>query len=130
MPLLQNLGWGVRWGLKFAVVYSAFALIALLFGGAAVFQHSGTTFVFAIGLYFAAGLVAGAIVGVLRPVTRGPIGAAIVGVIAAIPICVLTRFSIDRSPWTIADTIAWSALAVLWGAPCGYFAKRIASRRR
>jgi len=129
MPILTNLIWGIRWGVKFTLVYSAFALLVLLFGGSATFRQSGATFLLTIGLYVFGGLIAGAIVGLLRPLARWATGATIVGIIAAVPVCVMGRYVIDQSPWTVGDTIVWSIMAVIGGGLCGFFAKRISERR-
>ena len=86
MSILKDLRWGIVAGLFFACFYSLIALAILLFGGGKAFEATGVTIPIAIAGYFAGGLVAGALVGLLRPFAKRRIGAVAVGIGAAFPV--------------------------------------------
>jgi hypothetical protein len=126
--LTKNLSWGLTWGLGFAAWFS---LIAGLIYLIAPREHAGGPPVqlpHILTAYWAGGLVAGVLVGVLRPVTRYWWGAALVGLLAMIPISA----SIGLAMWgwfTDWTTINLQALLV-YGSVVGPVGGILLWRRR
>jgi hypothetical protein len=77
--LLDDLKWGIRWGLWMAAGFSGIALAITGFRGSPNYPDIGLSIRSIILLYFALGLVAGGLVGVLRPFTRTKSGGFFVG---------------------------------------------------
>ena len=69
-----------------AAYYSVFALVIYSLQGAAAYDAYGLTLGKILLLYWAGGLVGGFMVGLLMPITRSRIGAALVGAVAAFPV--------------------------------------------
>jgi predicted membrane protein len=61
-------------------------LILALVRGASPFAAAGTSLGAILCAYFAAGLVAGALFGILRPLGRTGVGAAALGIVVAFPV--------------------------------------------
>jgi uncharacterized membrane protein YkgB len=97
-----------------ASLYSAY-VIAM-----AVMQHSvqleayGVSVFHLLSIYFAGGLIGGAIIGVLRPLNSTAAGAALVGALASIPFWIGTLMLVAGLPtrWDKAD---WIVLLILSG---------------
>ena len=83
MRVIRNVIWGVGYGLAFAALFMAWAVIARIIGGADAFGEKGTTLLTVLALYLFGGVAAGGIVGLLRPIVRWRIGSVLVGIIAA-----------------------------------------------
>jgi hypothetical protein len=77
--LLDDLTWGIRWGLWMAAGFSGIALAITGFRGSPNYPDIGLSIRSIIPLYFAVGLVAGGLVGLLRPFTRTKSGGFFVG---------------------------------------------------
>lgn len=77
--LRADVSWGVKWGLWFAGGYSLIALALFILQGTVVGQPSRFTLPVVIAFYWAAGIISGAIVGVLKPFARSRFGAITVG---------------------------------------------------
>lgn len=77
--LVDDLKWGIGWGLWMAAGFSGIALVVTGFRGSADYPDFGLTIRSIILLYFALGLIAGAVLGVLRPFTRTKSGGFFVG---------------------------------------------------
>lgn len=83
--VVRDVRWGIAHGFGFAVLYSIFAVILYLLRRGAFDRH-GTSLGAVLSLYFAAGVVGGALVGALRPLTRSRLGSMVVGVVAMTPV--------------------------------------------
>jgi len=83
MRVIRNVIWGVGYGLAFAALFMAWAVIARIIGGADTFGQQGTTLLTVLALYLFGGVAAGGIVGLLCPIARWRIGSVLVGIIAA-----------------------------------------------
>jgi hypothetical protein len=84
--IVDNIVWGVRWGLYFAGAASAFALGVFLLRGREPFEANRVGLFELIGTYVAGGVGGGFVVGLCRPLMRSGVGAALVGLVAAIPV--------------------------------------------
>jgi hypothetical protein len=82
--LRTNLFWGLGYGLLFATAFSAFILILSVIRGSRPFDSVGMAPTRIITIYYIAGTVAGAAVGLLRPYCRRRSGALIVGAIGGV----------------------------------------------
>jgi hypothetical protein len=92
-----------------------------LLRGSEPFERKGVTFLAVVVLYLVGGPVTGAIVGLLRPVAKSGLGAAITGVVAAIPVSVMAIAAVGGfPPWTRQHTFASIVMAVVGGAMGGY----------
>jgi hypothetical protein len=119
--LVQDLGWGIFWGLAFALILTIVLVVLYAVNGAELFESHDTTFAGVVAVYFGGGLVGGAVVGLLRPLTHWRWGAAVVGVLAAMPIGLagrLLRYGFD--PWGPKDTFTLVVFALALGGTVGW----------
>ena len=79
--LVRNIVWGVGMGIGMASLLSLWVLFLSLLSGSEEFGGSGTTAWEIIRTYFAAALVVGSLVGLLRPITRCRAGAVTLGMV-------------------------------------------------
>jgi hypothetical protein len=118
--LSRNLRVGVALGLAFACCYAVYVLVLWLLRGAEPFREAGTTLAFVVASYFGAGLGSGAIVGLLLPLGRSRIGAALVGLFAAVP--AFFAFGMAAEPgsaWFTSMPKYALIAAVVMGPPAG-----------
>ena len=102
-PRVEDIAWGVRWGLSFAVVYSlAASVIFGLGGGASSSTPLRMLLLAVIGAYAVAGLLAGVVVGLLRRRLHTVPGALIASVAAGVP------------AWAAMGTVASGQLPYDW----------------
>ena len=114
-----NVAWGVAWGLFlaacFTVIAAVPALIRALIGPAHAWQK-GLTFFAIIGVYLFGGIFGGAVVGVLRPVSRWWVGRRLIGVVVAVPVTIAIRYAVyGWRPWSEAELENWTFTAIVWG---------------
>lgn len=83
---LANLLWGVRWGAIMAFGYSLIAIAISILSLSTKLLHGQVTIFQVVLTYWIGGIVGGAIVGLLRPLTRTKPGTALVGFVAAVPL--------------------------------------------
>jgi hypothetical protein len=124
MRILQNLYWGIGWGLAMACFYCVFVVVLYLAQGAAPFEAHETTLGTVILIYFAGGITAGALVGLLRPLARWWPGAMLIGFLAA----VLVFLGIDVAQTGIGKRRDWQAIfavSLFLGPVCGISAWRV-----
>jgi hypothetical protein len=108
----------VKAGWAFAGVLSAWVLVLSLLQGSTRFEKLGVTTGTIIGTYFAAGTVAGGLVGLLRPLTRSRVGAVIVGALAGI--IVYTAISVGMDGWANIDLVFGLICGIPVGGALGY----------
>lgn len=112
---------GAKWGFAFGIAYSLLAIALLLLGGDQLFVRNGITFERAIIIYLGGGTVVGVIVGVLGPIARKPIGAAVVGLIAGFPLGMIisatSSFRRDETP--LSNVIFAIVFSCMIGVPGG-----------
>jgi hypothetical protein len=101
----SNAYWGMRWGLAFASLYCLWAVVVLLLGGEAAFRKQGITFGETIGAYLGGGVLAGAVVGFLRPLLKWAWGAPVVGVVAAIPVGLAFDLATKGARWMSVNAL-------------------------
>lgn len=89
--LSQNIRWGVANGARFAAVLSGLVALVELPRGALT---AARLFV-VIAAYFASGITAGVVVGVMRQWTRRKVGALLVGIVAAVPVGIALQLAYD-----------------------------------
>ena len=94
---IGNLKWGVKGGLRFAVFYSLWIGLLFLIGGPETFGRLGVTVTRLMATYVAVGVLAGAMIGLLRPLTGNDFGAFVVGYLTAVPIT--AGFGICLNGW-------------------------------
>jgi hypothetical protein len=114
-----NLYWGARWGGFLGAVFMLFAVVVLLFKGP---NPDGISLILILGAYPASGVLAGLIVGLLRPVLVSRSSAMAVGMIAAVPVSILF-LRIVKGPFSGWGALGWvaSILGAAWiGGLGGY----------
>lgn len=105
--LETNLKSGIRWGARYAVAYSAIALLILLLRGQAAFAEADTTFLRVLLFYWAGGLTGGVLVGLLWPLGRSRVGAALLGAIVGVPVgCMAMLVVTPPSRWHESVVVA------------------------
>jgi len=121
--VLRNLGFGVACGLGMALLFS------LLVGALALLRGSDWNPTYEVSTldvirgYFLAGLLGGAVFGLLRPLTQSRLGAALVGVIVGPIVYGAVAGVVDAQPeWGAATTIIPGVLVGgisgwIWGKP-------------
>ncbi|HEY0777955.1 MAG TPA: hypothetical protein VGD56_08310 [Gemmatirosa sp.] len=77
-----DLRWGLGWGVAYAFFYSAFVAVTGALNGGEAAAHYHTTVPRIVAMYWTVGPGTGALVGVLRPLTRTALGTACVGLLA------------------------------------------------
>ena len=97
---IGNLKWGVKGGLTLAVFYSLWIGLVFLIGGADTFGRLGVSPTTVIAAYVTMGVLAGAVIGLLRPLTGNGFGAFVVGYLAAVPIAAGGMICFDGWPST------------------------------
>lgn len=123
-----RLRWGVRWGVYYTVVLVAWVGLIWLLRGSDPFERQGVTLLAVLTLYVVAGPVTGGMVGLLLPLAKSALGAAITGVVAAVPVSVMTIATVGGfPPWTRQHTISTILMAVVGGALGGYMFRRVLS---
>jgi hypothetical protein len=128
MDLARRLWWGARWGALFGCAFVAIAVAIYVLSGQSAFESHHTTFGQVALTYFFGGVIAGVVVGILRPLTRSKAGAALVGFMAAMPVAILMRFATDGfGPWQQSDTVEIIVLSLILGAPTGILYREIFS---
>jgi hypothetical protein len=117
----EDMMWGVKLGLFFAFFYMIVAVALYLTSGPQRFHAHGVGLTEVVFLYLGGGVVAGAVVGILRRFIRGRASAMVVGVVATIPIVFGASFLISGpiAQWTADEWIALPISAVVLGAGGG-----------
>jgi hypothetical protein len=119
--LLVNLGWGALWGLMFGLIYVLILGVLFALQGPEMFRPYDTTFTEVATLYLMGGVGGGLIVGLLRPLLRRRWGAALVGILAAIPVGLgFQMMRIGSAPWGTKDTLVVAIFSVALGATVGW----------
>src|SRR6185312_850256 len=124
--LVANVRWGVTWGLRMALLFSAWIGILMILNRSVTLPGGETNHhvnAFAVvALYVGGGIAAGAIVGLLRPLERTMAGAMLTGFVAALPFfggCSLLVHSL--SLWYSTDTIVTVAASLMLGPMVGAY---------
>jgi hypothetical protein len=118
--LRDNIVWGVRRGLAFAGVISAFVLVMYIANGAA-FANLGMSLPEIVLLYALGGVLAGGVVGAMRPWTRTRLGAMVAGVAAALPASLAFGVALYGAPsrWRRTELANCVIYAVIMGVVGG-----------
>lgn len=92
---LRNLRWGIANGLGGAAAFSGIVLIISLLRGSTQFVQYGATTWSIIGSYFAAGLIAGVVLGLLRPLAKYWLGTLITATLCSICVVGAIGYAMD-----------------------------------
>jgi hypothetical protein len=110
--IARDLGWGLGWSLGYGVILSAWA--ALVWPGWGYHPKYGVALATLVALYFGIALMAGLVLGLLRPLTRTALGSLILGaVIATLGVLGFARVGGPISPGVVV-------LAIVLGIVIGY----------
>jgi len=119
--VVGNLRWGVAQGAIFAGLFSFGLLLLALGRGSFRWSSYGLSFGEIVLVYFVGCMLAGAVVGLLRPFTRWRLGAMLVGVVAAVPATATLGIAMSGNPlaWKPDDRFAFYGIIVTMGPLCG-----------
>jgi hypothetical protein len=121
--LREDVAAGIRWGLYFATVYGAFALVLFFVRGSEAFRRgAGVPLLVLLLVYYGAGIAGGAIVGALLPIGASLGGAIVLGWLGSAPAffgfaVMLTPPDEERRWLKLAFVTVMGALLV--GTMCG-----------
>src|SRR5215831_10712291 len=119
-PLTARLYWGAKWGVRFGLTFVIYAAVIFMLRGSWAAEGHVPSFTGVATIYLCGGIVAGFIVGMLLPLTRRAVGAAAVGVIAAVPVYVFVRLVKEGfGNWATDDVVTTLLLSLLVGSPTG-----------
>jgi hypothetical protein len=114
MPRLRdNILWGIRSAVFYSKFYSGLALFVYIVGGGIGFAKAGLKFGPVLAFYLVAPLLAGAVVGALRPLSGNVVGQMLIGAVAAIPVALGVYLVVLPAPlWheRLFPLVAFSAL--------------------
>jgi hypothetical protein len=129
---IGNAKWGVKGGLRAAVVYCLWVGLLFLIGGPETFSRLGVTLTTVMATYVTVGVLAGAVIGLLRPLTGNGFGAFVVGYLAAVPITAGIMICLKGWPstWTIGLWHSFPMLVLIFGTMVGYELDRRADELR
>lgn len=96
---LLDVGRNVRWGVVQGASFAAIASLVVSLFEIPQWHIYGPHLWVVVGTYFSAGVGAGAVVGVLRPLTRYLIGALAIGIIAAVPVAIVVSLAASSPKW-------------------------------
>ena len=122
--MLKNVLKGVGLGLFIATGFTAWITFLRQTAGTAPFDRLHTTYSATVALYYGSGLIGGVIVGLLLPLFRWPLGAALVGMMGVFPAYFgVALTTTDASHAFTRDNVADSAVcAFLVGGTVGIWA--------
>jgi peptidoglycan/LPS O-acetylase OafA/YrhL len=110
-----NIVFGIKGGLSIAILCTAIATIALVLSMSDPFKGYRTTFVKGIAAYFTGGIVAGAVGGALRPLTRRSIGKLFVGGLVGVMADVVLRIAQDGFHFWGPNDLAFAVMFAMFG---------------
>lgn len=112
---------GIVAGFLAAAITSAVAALEYIVSGPGVFTSHGLSFLSAIAIYWAGGIVGGLLFGLLLPIATWRWGAAVLGMISMTPLFVLDSLTIGAfdlfSVLFCAAVIGGGAGYALWDPP-------------
>jgi hypothetical protein len=116
----RNLRTGLRWGVAYSAVYSAYVVGLWVFRGDAPFEHNNTTLGAVLLAYWGSGVLVGAMVGILLPFGVTWYGAAVLGVLGAYPTLYLILVGMQpRSEWFTSVPLMALLGSTIVGPMCG-----------
>jgi hypothetical protein len=120
--VMGNLKWGVKGGLGIASLYCVWVGVLYLLQGSEPFSRQGVGLPTVLATYVAVGVIAGAVIGLLRPLTRNDFGAFVVGYLAAVPITAGLMICVNGWPtaWTVRRWHEFPVMVLLFGTMVGF----------
>lgn len=121
VSIVRNIAWGAKGGLALAAAYSAVVTCLFIIGGPSRFERLGITLGTAVACYFVSGILGGAIVGLLRPLTKRKPGAIAACIAGAVPLAVALAVTVEGMPsrWGPDVWFAMAFVSILAGVTFG-----------
>lgn len=117
---MKSLKTALAWGLSFSLVYVLFVLAVFLARGPEAFEQAGTTLPRVAAAYVASGFVGGVLFGLLMPLGRTRAGAALLGLIVAIPVAHIVMLAVDSAAlYGAPRPVVTIGTALILGPLCG-----------
>lgn len=117
---------GLLAGVVLATLYGTWAVGLYLVSGAEPFAKHETSLSVVLLTYYAAGSVAGALVGILSPLGRSLLGRVLLGLIGAFTVffCISVATHGPFWRWTPSEWQDLGVLTLIFGGVCAVFWKR------
>lgn len=122
--MLNDIIWGLRWGIVFAAGFSFFALVLIAVTSGEILEEQNLSVGFVLLWYWVAGVVGGTLLGLLRPLTKRRLGSTLCGSIIMLVVGLLTARMLGGAWWGengVAGLIGMLFGTTLSGALGGYF---------
>ncbi len=125
MAYVTEVRTGLWYGSRFALAFSAIAVVLLVFGGDRAFRANDTTFWRVLGAYWFGGLGGGILVGVLWPLLSSRLGSVLVGAITGVLVAWGIGVSMyPASTWFSETLVDALELGSVMGGLAAYFLAR------
>lgn len=115
MRLADRVRWGVGYGAMFGTGYVVVAVAIYLLQGPEAFAEVGVSLQVACLIYFGMGVLAGGLVGLLRPLAATRDGLLLVAVLTMFAICTAFGLAMFGAPWTWRRGEAFSVIITAIG---------------
>lgn len=118
---MRDVRFAVGTGFVMATLFSLWVVVMYLAGGPRAFSAIGTTVYAVVLCYYVAGIVGGALVGLLLPLTGTLGGRMLVGIVASLVLGISAQTTLKGAIWHWDRTtlVATTALAVFMGMVLG-----------
>lgn len=104
--LRKDVRWGVRRGAGVGMLFSGVALLGVLLSGSDQFAaRTGATPVDALFLYMVLGPLLGAVIGILRPMTKSMQGTMLIGLVCGVLVALFAGVVYLGLPWEETHTL-------------------------
>ena len=116
MSVRDRIKWGATWGLYFGAAFSAQAGLVMLItrGQHEIFKKF--PFAYVVGFYIVFALLAGAVVGLLRPLIRSGVSAALVAFVAIYPFTLFGIVLLSSGGFSRGALIDATVITIIWAA--------------
>lgn len=115
----------IKIGLGFGVLFSAWVALITLIGGPEALRRYHVGLAELVAFYLGSGLVIGGIVGVLQPLTKTKLGAAVLGIIACFPMSIALQYTLHGWYWDSNAKITTAIVTLVFGIGGGLIMKEI-----
>jgi len=118
----SDIKWGLSWGLWLAGGFSLLGTALFVLQGTVLGNPSRFSFPLVILGYFAMGVMGGVLVGVLRPLGQGRVGATILGIISGIlvyAIAIIVAVG-EKEFLSLPGLVSTLVLGTIIGGLCGH----------
>lgn len=119
----ESVRWGLEWGIGMAVVFSLFVIVQSLLRGSFYYERYSISTWTIVGAYAVAGITAGIVAGVLRPMTARRAGAILLGMLVGVVVYGIVGIAMFGLHWAaavsalVAGSLVGGMLGWRWSDP-------------